>query len=72
VPGINTYVTLAIGNDVLRTNRGCFVVGKMGRLLIVGAVQDRSGWSGGRIEQADGVLLSPRSRTVSFDFAGSR
>ncbi len=55
-PGINMYLTLAVGNDVVRTNRGCFVISKMGKLLIVGVVENRSDWSSGRIGLDDGVL----------------
>jgi hypothetical protein len=61
-PGINTYLALAVGNQVLRTSKGCFVVGKMGRLLIIGAVQNRSGWSEGTIDQHEGVLVGGHSR----------
>jgi len=65
-PGINTYLALAVGNRILRTNRGCFVVGKMGRLLIVGVVQNGSGWSGGQIDQKEGVLVSGPSQIPAW------
>jgi hypothetical protein len=43
-PGINMYLSLVVGSNVLRTNAGgCFVVVKMGKLLIVGVVQNGQG-----------------------------
>lgn len=57
-PGINMYLTLAVGSNVLRTKHGgCFAVVKMGKLLVVGVVQDgRSRWNNTRIDPAGGVI----------------
>lgn len=65
-PGINIYLALAVGNQVLNTNRGCFVVGKMGRLLIAGVVQNGSGWSVGQIDQDEGALVSRPSQIPAW------
>jgi hypothetical protein len=56
-PGINMFLTLAVSSDVVRTNRGCFVITKMGRLLVIGIVENSGDWNSGAIG-ADGVLRS--------------